>query len=90
MIHTAKLTAKYQVTLPRAVRQRLRAQIGDTVLYRETDSGEVVLEVVPSTTADQLLGRLSGPHIVYVPLAEARRQAQDEQANGHHPPRSIS
>ena len=90
MTHTSKLTAKYQMTLPRAVRQRLGAHVGDTVLYRETERGDVVLEVVAHTTADQLLGRLARPDIVYVPLAEARRQAQEERANGHHKPEPVS
>lgn len=40
----ATLTHKGQVTLPKAVRQRLRVQAGDRISFRETEGGAIVVE----------------------------------------------
>lgn len=40
----ARLTSKGQITIPRDIRSRLKLKLGDTLQFRVTDSGQVVVE----------------------------------------------
>lgn len=40
----ARLTSKGQITIPRDIRARLKLKLGDTLRFRVTDSGQVVVE----------------------------------------------
>jgi len=57
-IATAKLTDKFQITIPAAVRRRLGLRAGDLV-YLVLDSGEVVLRAASGgwTEASRGLGK---------------------------------
>lgn len=44
-IGTAKLSSKYQMVLPEAVRKKLDAESGDIVLFFENSAGEIVIKV---------------------------------------------
>ncbi len=85
MIQKSRLTAKYQITLPGAIRQHLGAHVGDILIFQVTDDGHVAIDIVAKPTAERLRGRLHRPSLRYVPYPEARRQAQDERAQTSQP-----
>lgn len=63
MSAVTKITAKYQVTLPRAVRQALKAKVGDLLVFMEQPDGSFRVQAVPSrlTHALRLAGRQLSP-----------------------------
>ena len=52
IIGTSKIGPKYRITLVKDVQERLKAKIGDVVLYIEEPDGRIVIKVV---SYDQLL-----------------------------------
>lgn len=78
MIQKSTLTAKYQITLPGAIRQHSGAHAGAILIFQVTDDGHVAIDIVAKPTAERLRGRLHRPGLRYVPYGQARRQAQDE------------
>ncbi len=42
-----RITAKYQVTLPRAVRQALKAKVGDLLVFVQQPDGSFRVQAVP-------------------------------------------
>ena len=40
----ARLTSKGRITIPRDIRARLKLKLGDTLRFRVTDSGQVIIE----------------------------------------------
>ncbi len=56
-----KITAKYQVTLPRAVRQALKAKVGDLLVFVEQPDGSFRVQAVPPRLTHAL--RLAGKHL---------------------------
>ena len=54
-----KITAKYQVTLPRAVRKALKAKIGDLLVFAQETDGSFRVQAVPPrlTQALKLAGK---------------------------------
>ena len=44
---TMRITAKYQVTLPRAVRQALKAKVGDLLVFVQQPDGSFRVQAVP-------------------------------------------
>lgn len=79
MIQKSTLTAKYQITLPSAIRQHLGAHAGDILIFQVTDYGHVAIDIVAKPTAERLHGQLHRPGLSYVPYGQARRRAQDER-----------
>jgi bifunctional DNA-binding transcriptional regulator/antitoxin component of YhaV-PrlF toxin-antitoxin module len=61
MSAVTKITAKYQVTLPREVRQALRAQVGDLLVFVPQTDGSFRVQLVPPRLTDAL--RLAGQHL---------------------------
>lgn len=55
---TARITGKGQVQIPRVVRQRIGAEIGDDLIFIVTDEGKVVVEVVKRMRLLELGGSL--------------------------------
>ena len=47
MIYASKVTTKGQVTIPKAVRERLRVAAGDVIVYEFQDNGVVVRKMEP-------------------------------------------
>ncbi len=43
---TTRITAKYQVTLPRAVRQALKAKVGDLLVFVQQPDGSFRVQAV--------------------------------------------
>ena len=57
--HRATLTSKGQLTIPKAVRERLSLQAGDQLVFRFEDDGSLELEVLrPDRRVDRLRGIL--------------------------------
>ena len=56
-----KITAKYQVTLPRVVRQALKARVGDLLVFVEQSDGSFRVQAVPTRLTHAL--RLAGQHL---------------------------
>ncbi len=54
----ARITGKGQVQVPRAVRQRMGAEIGDDLIFVVTDEGKVVVEVLKRARLSELGGSL--------------------------------
>jgi len=51
LLATTKITSKGQISVPKAVRERLGAQLGDTLIY-ETSGDAVVLKRLDPFDAD--------------------------------------
>ncbi len=56
---TTRITSKYQVTLPRQVRQALKAKVGDLLVFVEQSDGSFRIRAVPPrlTVALRLAGK---------------------------------
>jgi bifunctional DNA-binding transcriptional regulator/antitoxin component of YhaV-PrlF toxin-antitoxin module len=63
MSTVTKITAKYQVTLPRAVRQALKAKVGDLLVFVQQPDGSFRVQAVPPrlTHALRLAGKQLSP-----------------------------
>ncbi|OGQ80310.1 MAG: hypothetical protein A3F90_10735 [Deltaproteobacteria bacterium RIFCSPLOWO2_12_FULL_60_19] len=56
-----KITARYQVTLPREVRRALRAKVGDLLVFVQQTDGSFRVQAVPPRLTDAL--RLAGKRL---------------------------
>lgn len=45
-MHTSKLTTKYQATIPKEIREKLKIDAGDSVVFLVTKDSEVILKKV--------------------------------------------
>jgi AbrB family looped-hinge helix DNA binding protein len=58
MSAVTKITAKFQITLPREVRRALRAKVGDLLVFVQQTDGSYRVQAVPPRLTDAL--RLAG------------------------------
>ena len=58
-----RITTKYQVTLPREVRQALQAKVGDLLVFAPQADGSFRVQLVPPRLTDalRLAGQLLSP-----------------------------
>ena len=61
MSASTKLTAKYQITLPREVRRALKAKVGDLLVFVQQPDGSYRIQAVPPRLTDAL--RLAGSRL---------------------------
>jgi bifunctional DNA-binding transcriptional regulator/antitoxin component of YhaV-PrlF toxin-antitoxin module len=61
MSAVTKITAKYQLTLPREVRRALKAKVGDLLVFVQQTDGSFRVQAVPPGLRDAL--RLAGSHL---------------------------
>lgn len=61
MSMATKITAKYQVTLPREVRHALKAKIGDLLVFVQQTDGSFRVQAVPPRLTHTL--RLAGKQL---------------------------
>ena len=61
MSAATKITAKFQVTLPREVRKALKAKVGDLLVFVQQADGSFRIQAVPPRLTDAL--RLAGSHL---------------------------
>lgn len=59
-MHESRVTSKGQITIPKAVRERLRLEPGDSVLFDIQDDGGVVM-VARNEPIEGLFGLLKSP-----------------------------
>jgi bifunctional DNA-binding transcriptional regulator/antitoxin component of YhaV-PrlF toxin-antitoxin module len=70
-----KITAKYQVTLPRAVRQALKAKVGDLLVFVEQPDGSFRVQAVPPRLTHAL--RLAGKHLSRDDFRRAHKEFEE-------------
>ena len=58
MSAATKITAKFQITLPREVRRALKAKVGDLLVFVQQADGSYRIQAVPPRLTDAL--RLAG------------------------------
>ena len=58
-MNESRMTTKGQITIPKAVRERLNLEVGDTVYFDVRDDGSVVL-VARTEPVEALFGLLAG------------------------------
>ncbi|MBX6395525.1 MAG: type II toxin-antitoxin system PrlF family antitoxin [Alicyclobacillaceae bacterium] len=78
MMQVSRITAKYQITLPAAIREILHVEAGDRILFQVRDSGEIVIRPLKKVEAKDLAGSLHRNDVKYIPFDEARRITQEE------------
>ena len=77
----AKISKKGQITIPKAIREKLKIEKDGAVLFLVEDN-EVKLKGVPGLQAEQLAGSLKKYATKYVPLKKIRERIQGEIAKG--------
>jgi AbrB family looped-hinge helix DNA binding protein len=78
-MNESKMTTKGQITIPKAVRERLNLEVGDTVYFDVRDDGSVVL-VARNEPVEALFGLLAGKskRKTTIPLDEMNPASLDE------------
>jgi AbrB family looped-hinge helix DNA binding protein len=76
----AKVSKKGQVTIPKAIREKLKIEKQGGVLFLIEDDG-VKLKGVPGEQADRLAGSLNKYAKKYVPLDEIRQKIKGKIAD---------
>jgi AbrB family looped-hinge helix DNA binding protein len=61
MSASTKITAKYQITLPREVRRALKAKVGDLLVFVQQSDGSYRVQAVPPRLTDAL--RMAGSRL---------------------------
>ena len=61
MSASTKITAKFQITLPREVRRALKAKVGDLLVFVQQPDGSYRIQAVPPRLTDAL--RLAGSRL---------------------------
>ena len=61
MSASAKITAKYQITLPREIRRALKAKVGDLLVFVQQSDDSCRVQAVPPRLTDAL--RLAGSRL---------------------------
>jgi AbrB family looped-hinge helix DNA binding protein len=76
----AKVSKKGQITIPKAIREKLKIEKQGGVLFLIEDDG-VKLKGVPGEQADRLAGSLNKYAKKYVPLDEIRQKIKGKIAD---------
>ena len=76
----AKLSKKGQVTIPKAIREKLNIDTAGGVLFLVEDD-EVKLKGIPGGEIDKLSGRLKKYAKTYVPLEKIRTRIKGDIAD---------
>ena len=77
----AKMSKKGQITIPKAIREKLKIGNEGAVLFLVEDE-EVKLKGIPGGHADQLAGSLKKYAKGYVPLNKIRKKIKGKIADG--------
>jgi bifunctional DNA-binding transcriptional regulator/antitoxin component of YhaV-PrlF toxin-antitoxin module len=70
-----RITTKYQVTLPREVRQALRAKVGDLLVFVPQTDGSFRVQLVPPRLTDAL--RLAGQQLSPADFQQVHREFEE-------------
>ena len=74
-----KITAKYQVTLPREVRQALKAKVGDLLVFVRQNDGSFCVQAVPPRLTDAL--KLAGRQLSAVDFRQVHHEFEEGWAD---------
>lgn len=80
MSASTKITAKYQVTLPREVRRALNAKVGDLLVFVQQGDGSYRIQAVPPRLTDAL--RLAGSHLSPANFQRVHREFEEGWDHG--------
>ncbi len=75
MSAVTKITARYQVTLPREVRRALKARVGDLLVFVQQKDGSFRVQAVPPRLTDAL--RLAGTHLSSQDFRQVHREFEE-------------
>lgn len=78
MIHVSRITSKYQVTIPGDLRMKAHLEVGDKLMFRYCDNGDIIIHPLRKKTVQDVGGTLHRSDTPYVPIDEARRITQEE------------
>ena len=78
---TTRITGKYQVTLPKRVREELRAGVGDRLAFVKGEDGFWRVLVVPKDPIAAL--RLAGKALARADLGSLHREYEREGEDAH-------
>ncbi len=81
MRHTTRITGKYQITLPKRVREELRAGVGDRLAFVRGDDGVWRILVVPKDPIAAL--RLAGKALPPADFARLHQAYEREAEDAH-------
>ena len=70
-----KITAKYQVTLPRPVRDALKAKVGDLLVFVEQADGSFHVQAVPPRLTQAL--REAGKHLTAKDFRQIHKEFEE-------------
>ncbi|MBI2964438.1 MAG: AbrB/MazE/SpoVT family DNA-binding domain-containing protein [Deltaproteobacteria bacterium] len=80
MSSVTKITAKYQVTLPRAVRHALKARVGDLLVFVQQADGSFRVQAVPPRLTQAL--RLAGKRLARGDFRRVHREFEEGWEHG--------
>jgi len=75
MTAVTKITAKYQVTLPREVRQALKAKVGDLLVFVHQPDGSYRVQVAPPRLTDAL--KIAGRQLTPVDFRKVHQEFEE-------------
>jgi len=75
MFTVTKITARYRVTLPREVRQALKAKVGDLLVFIQQPDGSFRVQAVPPRLTHAL--RLAGRQLPPEDFRRVHREFED-------------
>ncbi len=75
MLSVTRITSKYQVTLPRPVRQALKAKVGDLLVFVQQSDGTFRLQAVPPRLTQAL--RLAGKSLSKGDFRKVHREFEE-------------
>ena len=78
MSAATKITAKFQITLPREVRRALKAKVGDLLVFVQQADGSYRIQAVPPRLTDAL--RLAGSRLFLRVHREFEEGWEDERS----------
>ncbi len=58
IIGKSRITGKGQLQLPSKIRKKIGAEIGDELLFKENDKGEIIIEIIKKESISSLAGSL--------------------------------
>ena len=83
MMGIAYVTGKYQLTVPKEIREALHLEGGDRILFQINKDGETKIRVLKNVSVDDLagsLGRSANKPVDYIPVESARQKVAEELA----------
>ena len=80
MSAATKITAKFQITLPREVRRALKAKVGDLLVFVQQADGSYRIQAVPPRLTDAL--RLAGSRLSPGNFLQVHREFEEGWEDG--------